>query len=73
MNLARLNGKNNAGIGRWTDGEIKLAVTGGISADGSPLLPPMGFAYYARMTEPDLDALVAYLRTLPPSPSEGDQ
>jgi hypothetical protein len=26
----------------------------------------MGFAWYARMTEPDLDAIVAYLRTVPP-------
>jgi len=26
----------------------------------------MGFAWYARLTEPDLDAIVAYLRTVPP-------
>jgi hypothetical protein len=25
----------------------------------------MGFAFYANMTEADLDALVAYLRTVP--------
>jgi len=33
---------------------------------GRKLLPPMGFAWYARLTEPDLDAIVAYLRTVPP-------
>jgi hypothetical protein len=30
------------------------------------MLPPMGYGYYAAMTEDDLDALVAWLRTVPP-------
>ena len=34
--------------------------------DGTPLKGPMGYAYYAKMTDADLDAVVAYLRTLPP-------
>jgi mono/diheme cytochrome c family protein len=53
-----------AGIGSWTDEQIKRAITQGISADGSRLLPPMGFFYYANITEADLDALVAYLRSM---------
>ena len=53
------------GIGAWTDGEIKTAVTTGKSKDGSPLKPPMGFGYYAHMTDADLNAVVAYLRTVP--------
>ena len=53
------------GIGAWTDAEIKTAVTQGKSRDGSPLKPPMGFVYYAQMTGADLDALAAYLRTVP--------
>ena len=55
-----------AGIGTWTDAEIKRAITQGIARDGRKLQPPMGFSYYARMTAADLDALVAYLRTVPP-------
>ena len=27
--------------------------------------PPMGYGFYANMTEADLDAVVAYLRTVP--------
>jgi mono/diheme cytochrome c family protein len=54
------------GLGSWTDAEIKRAITQGISADGSRLKPPMAFPYYATMVEADLDALVAYLRTIPP-------
>ena len=53
------------GIGTWTEAEIKRAITQGISMDGSKLKPPMGFSYYAGMTNGDLDAVVAYLRTVP--------
>ena len=53
------------GIGEWTDAEIKRAITQGISKDGSKPKPPMGFSYYAGMTNGDLDAIVAYLRTVP--------
>jgi hypothetical protein len=37
-----------------------------ISADGSPLMPPMGYHYYASLADGDLHALVAYLRSLKP-------
>jgi hypothetical protein len=53
------------GIGDWSDDEIKRAITQGIRKDGSKLKPPMGFSYYAGMTKSDLDAMVAYLRTVP--------
>ena len=53
------------GIGSWTDAEIKRAVTTGVSKDGSHLKPPMGFPYYAHLTDADLNAVVAYLRTVP--------
>jgi mono/diheme cytochrome c family protein len=55
-----------AGIGDWTDTEIKTAITQGKRKDGSPLKPPMGYSYYAKMTDADLDAIVAWVRTLPP-------
>jgi mono/diheme cytochrome c family protein len=54
------------GIGGWTDAEIKRAITQGIDKDGQKLKPPMGFGYYSHMTDGDLDAVIAWLRTLPP-------
>jgi mono/diheme cytochrome c family protein len=54
-----------AGIGDWTDAEIKRAITEGKRKDGSPLKPPMGYGYYAGMTDSDLNDVIAYLRTLP--------
>jgi len=53
------------GLGNWSDAEIKRAITQGISKDGSHLKPPMGFEFYANMADADLNALVAYLRTVP--------
>jgi mono/diheme cytochrome c family protein len=55
-----------AGIGDWTDAEIKTAITQGKRKDGTPLKGPMGYQYYAKMTDADLDALIAYLRTVLP-------
>jgi mono/diheme cytochrome c family protein len=55
-----------AGIGDWTDAEIKTAITQGKRKDGTPLKGPMGYQYYAKMIDADLDAVIAYLRTLPP-------
>jgi mono/diheme cytochrome c family protein len=54
------------GIGGWTDDEIKRAITQGVSKDGGKLNPPMGYGYYATASAADLDAIVAYLRTVPP-------
>ena len=54
-----------AGLGQWSDDEIKRAITQGIARDGRKLKPPMAYAAYASMTPQDLDAIVAFVRTLP--------
>jgi mono/diheme cytochrome c family protein len=53
------------GLGDWSDADVKRAITQGVRKDGTKLKPPMGFGYYAKMTDGDVDAVVAYLRTLP--------
>ena len=63
---ANITPDREIGIGLWSDDQIKRAITRGVHADGQRLGPPMGFTYYANMSEADLDALVAYLRSLPP-------
>jgi mono/diheme cytochrome c family protein len=55
------------GIGRWTDDEIKRAITQGVSRDGRELLPFMGFGFYKNISDEDMNAIVAYLKTLPPA------
>jgi mono/diheme cytochrome c family protein len=54
------------GIGEWSDDDIKKAMTEGIRPDGGTLSPPMPFPFFKNMTADDLDAVVAYLRTIPP-------
>ena len=63
---ANITSHQTAGLGSWTDDQVKRAISQGISRDGRKLQPPMPFVYYARLNPSDLDALVAYLRTLPP-------
>jgi mono/diheme cytochrome c family protein len=55
-----------AGLGMWTNEEIKTAITTGVSKTGRKLLPFMPYGLYAKMQESDLDAIVAYLRSIPP-------
>jgi len=57
------------GIGGWTDEEIKRAITQGVSRDGRQLLPFMPFELYDDIEERDLDAIVAYLKSIPPLPT----
>jgi len=56
------------GLGQWSGAEIKRAITTGVSKAGNRLFPPMGFSFYAKVRGEDLDALVAYLRSLKPLP-----
>ena len=54
------------GLKGYSDTQLKTLISTGVRPDGSKLKPPMGVAYYANMTPADLDALVVYLRSLPP-------
>ena len=53
------------GIGDWTDDQIKRAITQGIDKDGNHLMPPMGFGYYSKMTDADVNDVITWLRTVP--------
>jgi mono/diheme cytochrome c family protein len=55
-----------AGVGSYSDEELKTVIQTGVRPDGSHVLPPMPVTYYANITPQDMDALVAYLRSLPP-------
>jgi mono/diheme cytochrome c family protein len=55
-----------AALGKYSDDDIKKAITKGVRPDGSRLMPPMAYGYYANIVPADLDAIVAYLRTLKP-------
>jgi hypothetical protein len=54
------------GIGAWTDGEIMRAVREGVGHDGQGLFPIMPYFIYRHLADDDLEAVVAYLRTMKP-------
>lgn len=57
----------NTGIGIWTeDLFIKALRTGRHWGQARPILPPMPWQNYSRMTDDDLKAVYAYLRSIPP-------
>jgi mono/diheme cytochrome c family protein len=65
--VSNITSHPTAGIGRWTDDEIKRALVEGVGRDGRKFKPPMArHVYYSRMTEQDLGALLAWVRTIPP-------
>jgi mono/diheme cytochrome c family protein len=54
------------GLGGWTDAQIARAIRHGERPDGRRLLPVMPWPSYSALTDADVTALVAHLRTLPP-------
>ncbi|MBR0673872.1 cytochrome c [Neoroseomonas soli] len=54
------------GIGRWTDAQLARAIREGIRPDGSLIGPPMPFELYRGISDSDVAAMVAYLRTVAP-------
>ena len=56
----------DTGIGGWTDAQIIAAIRLGRRPNGERLIPVHPYVTFNGMAEGDLQALVAYLRTLPP-------
>ena len=62
-----LTSEKETGLSNWTDDQIKKFLTTGTRRDGSRMYPfPMPWAAYAGLKPEDLNAIVSYLRTIPP-------
>ena len=67
VKAANITSHKTAGVGSWTDAEIRRTLTHGVGRDGRPLVQQMRRQiYFAKMTDQDLDAIVAWVRTIPP-------
>jgi hypothetical protein len=63
---ANLTGDKETGLGNWkVDDFIKALRTGKHVGVGRDIQPPMPWQNYSRMTESDLQALFAYLQSVP--------
>lgn len=65
VRTANITPDPETGIGTWSDDDIKKAITQAVTPDGQKLSPPMPYPFFKNMTDEDLDAVVAYLRTVP--------
>ncbi|HKX10487.1 MAG TPA: c-type cytochrome [Stellaceae bacterium] len=54
------------GIGGWTEVQIIDAIRNGKRPDGTIIGPPMPIAFYRGMSDADVRAIVAYLRSVKP-------
>lgn len=66
MCMRNITQDKETGIGEWTDGEIIRAVREGISREGDGLFPIMPYFIYRNVSDEDMEAVVAYLRTMEP-------
>jgi mono/diheme cytochrome c family protein len=54
------------GIGAWSEREFARALHEGIAADGRHLYPAFPYTAYTKVTDQDVQAIYAYLRSLAP-------
>ncbi len=55
------------GLASWTEEDLVRVLRTGVRPDGRGLVPVMPWPSYSALTDEDMRALVAYLRSLPPT------
>lgn len=55
-----------SGLKDWSDAQIAKAIRTGTDREGHPYKPPMAFDFYKNISDSDMGALIAYLRSLKP-------
>jgi mono/diheme cytochrome c family protein len=64
---ANLTPDEETGLGRWTEQQFMDTIRSGRHMGrGRPILPPMPWPAITNLTDTDLKAVFAYLRTIPP-------
>jgi mono/diheme cytochrome c family protein len=66
VRTANITPDPDTGIGKWSDADIRKALTEGVRPDGRHLSPPMPYSFFKNMTDEDLNAVIAFVRTIPP-------
>ncbi len=66
MTAPNITQDKETGIGKWSDADIKKLMRTGLMPNGVHVAMIMPTGFYHIMTERDLDAVVAYLRTIKP-------
>lgn len=62
---------HQTGLKGWTDAQIASAIRTGKNREGQPYKPPMAYDFYKNISDGDMSALIAYLRSLKPQAMAG--
>jgi mono/diheme cytochrome c family protein len=63
---ANITPDRETGIGSWTEGQLAAAMRQGVADDGSHLYPAFPYTAYTKVTDDDVHAIFAYLKSLAP-------
>jgi mono/diheme cytochrome c family protein len=63
---ANITPDRDVGIGAWSEPQFARAMREGIAPDGSHLYPTFPYTAYTKVTDHDIHAIYAYLRSLQP-------
>lgn len=66
VTAANITSDRETGIGGWTVDDIKKLLATGVRPNGVPVADVMPTGFYRILTEDDLNAIAAYVRTIPP-------
>lgn len=66
LNSPNITPDPETGAGSWTDTQFAGAIREGIGHDGRVLFPGMPYPFFHQLSDEDLAAVIAYLRSLPP-------
>ncbi len=61
-----LTSDRDTGIGNWTPDQFYSAIHEGVGARGEHLYPGLPYPYFTHVTRADSDAMLAFLKTIPP-------
>lgn len=62
---ANITPDRDTGIGTWSQEDIVKVLRTGIRPDGRPLAPMMPWRSYAALNDADIEALAAFLKSVP--------
>jgi mono/diheme cytochrome c family protein len=63
---ANITPDKDTGIGGWTEDQLRQAMREGIADDGDHLYPAFPYTAYTKVTDEDIHAIYAYLKSLTP-------
>jgi mono/diheme cytochrome c family protein len=63
---ANITAHRKAGIGDWSEPQFGRALREGIAPDGTHLYPAFPYTWYTKITDQDVHAIYAYLRSVKP-------